>query len=226
MTTIKLGRNLIRSLNGKNYDLKRSNEGYYVDGVWVDRIPNQTRPIDFDFTVGTLQTLLREVVGLSQAIVTEVTPTSFSINFGVTGPQSLLLVQGSTLDTDAVVTRTGAGTESVNETQLLSFDDEPTEGRFSLSLGTPAPVGLAKVFGSLQPLGGEDLERLPAGDRQRARKKIYSADFLRSIDEYTTAKADSLVIDGVEWQVESVETWTNFYKAIIVKVERNEAIQG
>ena len=223
MTTIKLGRNLIRSLNGKNYDLKRSLEGYYVDGVWVDRIPNQTRPIDFDLTASSLQTLLREVVGLGQALVTEVTPTSFSIDFGVNGPQSLLLVQLSTLDVDVVVTRTGAGGESVHETQLLSFDDEPTEGRFSLSLGTPAPVPTAKVFGSLQPMSGEDFERLPAGDRQRARKKIYSADFLRGIDEYTTAKADTLVIDGEEWQVESVETWTNFYKAIIVKIERTEA---
>lgn len=120
--SISLGRSLIASMNGKNYNVTRRNPGSYVNGKWV-------------------------------------------------------------------------------------------EG----SLITPLVA-----FASIQPMTGREMMRIPEGDRNRERKIAYSADLLKVAEPTAKTKADILNVDGQDFQVESVEPWTDYWKAVIVKVNESE----
>lgn len=77
---------------------------------------------------------------------------------------------------------------------------------------------LSSVFGSAQPLTGLEIVRIPEGDRERERLKIYSADELRA-SKSGVGRADEVVIEGDIFQVERVERWANYWKAFVVKRE-------
>lgn len=87
----------------------------------------------------------------------------------------------------------------------------------------PGGEGTVTVFASKQPLTGKEIVRIPEGDRTKQRFVLYSADLLKALDEVEGKKADVVTLEEGEFQVESVSPWTNFYKAIIVKIERQEA---
>lgn len=76
-----------------------------------------------------------------------------------------------------------------------------------------------QVFAAKQSLSGHEVVRIPEGDRTRQRFKLYSADFLQPNDDISKARADVVTLPEGKFQVESCEPWTNFYKAIIVKIE-------
>lgn len=88
---------------------------------------------------------------------------------------------------------------------------------------TSAPACLASV----QPLSGNEIVRIPEGDRQRERKKLYAADLLQISNEAVMQKADEILgLEGRDWQVESVQKWTDYWKCIIVAIEPDEQTGG
>lgn len=86
----------------------------------------------------------------------------------------------------------------------------------------PGAASTVTALATVQPLGGNDIMRIPEGDRTRERRKLYSADLLYIERPATKNKADEVSIDGVAWQVESIETWPNYWKVIVVRMEPAE----
>lgn len=86
--------------------------------------------------------------------------------------------------------------------------------------GTLIPSLVA--FASIQPMTGKEMVRIPEGDRNRERKVAYSADLLKVAEPTSGTKADIVTVDGQDFEVESVEPWTDYWKAVIVKVNESE----
>ncbi len=82
------------------------------------------------------------------------------------------------------------------------------------------------VFASVQPLTGDDIERIPEGDRTKDMWKVYAADELRIHDEKTGAKADKITIMGDEYVVQDVRKWPGHWRATVVKVEEATVAGG
>ena len=75
------------------------------------------------------------------------------------------------------------------------------DGRF-----VPGTTLRSKIRASVQPLSGEDMATLEEGERYRDWRKLYvhPNTVLRTVDQYGTAGADKVEIDGVEYQVRTV----------------------
>lgn len=93
----------------------------------------------------------------------------------------------------------------------------PTDGSY-----TGGTTETLTVLGSLQPMTPDELVTIPEGDRSRERFKLYTASALRNIDPVRLAKGDTVDVDGVPYEVESVEHWPNHGKAVIVRVNTDE----
>lgn len=78
--------------------------------------------------------------------------------------------------------------------------------------GTPTAIPITAV---VQPVRNKDLQRLPEGLRTDQLRAVFTETQLQ-----TEPQPDTIVIDGLSWQVESVEPWESggFWKAIVRKV--------
>lgn len=79
-----------------------------------------------------------------------------------------------------------------------------------------------KALMSEQPVTGKDIERIEEGDRNKEIKKVYSADELRIHNESTGSQADIVTIRGKQFQVQTVERWTDYWKCLIISLEVKE----
>lgn len=79
-----------------------------------------------------------------------------------------------------------------------------------------------EVKGSVQPLTGREIQRIPEGRRNTERKKIYTGDLLQPGESDTLKNADEITIDGDIFQVETVEPWNGHYKAMLVWKGNNQ----
>lgn len=66
------------------------------------------------------------------------------------------------------------------------------------------------IRASVQPLSGSELQRLPEGERERRRRKVYvrDADDLRVASQFAQHSADRLLIDGDWYEVEQLDDWS------------------
>ena len=71
----------------------------------------------------------------------------------------------------------------------------------------------------VEPLSGNDLLRLSEGQRAEEKRTVYSPVELRIVG--AGREADSISIDGADWEVEDVEDWSasgNYWKATVRRV--------
>ncbi len=78
------------------------------------------------------------------------------------------------------------------------------------------------VMAAIQPAMGADIMRLPEGDRTKKILKLYSADELLVHSESGRKPADIVIIGGVDHVVMHVETWPQYWKALVARVEQEE----
>lgn len=77
--------------------------------------------------------------------------------------------------------------------------------------------------GSIQPLSGRDLQRLPEGDRATEQFWYFTSTRLQTADAASGQVADVVDVGGESFEVQSVEDWSasgSFYRARISKVNR------
>lgn len=81
-----------------------------------------------------------------------------------------------------------------------------------------------KAKGSIQPLSGQDINLLPESFKTTAVNKIYTKTELKAIDQFKGTEADTIIVDGQEYVVLTVEKWrqlhTSHYKVIIGRKEK------
>lgn len=81
------------------------------------------------------------------------------------------------------------------------------------------------INASEQPMPGTEKEFLPAAVRSRDSRKIMTRDLLRSVQEYNSAKADKIVIDGFEFEVHTVKRYqmgvVDHYEYAVVRTEQS-----
>jgi len=89
------------------------------------------------------------------------------------------------------------------------------KGRYSPG----ATSDTAGVTASVQPISGDELERLPEGIRSRRPAKIYTETELKQKDTTAGTPPDLIIWDSETWEVVSVEkhAWGTYYKALIVR---------
>ena len=78
------------------------------------------------------------------------------------------------------------------------------------------------ITGSVQPLTGREVERLPEGVRQRVTLKIYTTAELRAADPTTSPKrrGDEVTVDGEVFEVTEVSQHTQLlphYRAYLMR---------
>lgn len=221
---MQLGRDLIASLNGQNFAVKRSYGGSYIKGTFINREQNQSFPCPYNAASAKIQQLLRGIPGLENVVVVG-SMSGFTVDFVSVGARSLISVVSNTLKAsgnaavNVTVTRSQVGDAGTIELQEFDFSDIPESGHMVMQYGTVQPV---TILATEMPLTGHDLLRIPEGDRTRERKKIYSADIVFIENPDTKAKADVVTVYGKDYQVESVETWPQYWKAVLVSVEPPE----
>lgn len=88
------------------------------------------------------------------------------------------------------------------------------------------PSSDTTISGSLQPLNGDELQTLTAGERQRRSRKVYTTSALYAGSVQDGRRADQ-IIDGADtWDVRSVESHGGFApiphcKAILLAVQED-----
>ena len=87
-------------------------------------------------------------------------------------------------------------------------------------------LSLSTILASVQPLDGWELERLDAGMRAKVTLKAYTRCCLQTAEGLGLAnrrhQPDRLVVDGFDFQVESIERQTGViphYKALLVRCD-------
>lgn len=66
------------------------------------------------------------------------------------------------------------------------------------------------ISGSITPAGGRDLERLPEGRYDNETRVLFTTTALYVGGQNETYQTDQVTLDGVLWEVQHVETWTNW----------------
>lgn len=92
-----------------------------------------------------------------------------------------------------------------------------TDGKF-----VPGETETLQIMGSVQPLNIHELISIPEGDRTRERKRFYSFPPLKLLENARLTKGDRVDVDGEAFEVEGVDHWPAYSKAVIVKVNTNE----
>ena len=77
-------------------------------------------------------------------------------------------------------------------------------GKWVEGLGTPITIS-----GTVQPVPGSILQTLPEGKRELDLKLLVTDSPLNITDPMTGISGDIIVIEGSNWQVESVQPWQN-----------------
>ncbi len=83
------------------------------------------------------------------------------------------------------------------------------------------------IQASVQPLGGKEMQYLSEGTRFKEGLKLYTDTKLRVVSEDKSAPADRVVIDGIEYEVSSVQDWSQHltlkhYKVIVLRDNRQD----
>lgn len=125
------------------------------------------------------------------------------------------------------------GPDAIGETFIavqsgvgVSSADQPPSGRFATGISdgsvlwdwhAPALYEF-DIVASVQPLRGEELDRLPENLRTKEVKVLFTRDVLKVAG--TTTQGDLVEIDGEVWEVSSVERWdalANFTKCLVAR---------
>ena len=91
------------------------------------------------------------------------------------------------------------------------------------NLVTPAPVDTA-VTGSVQPIGRDDVKRLPEGARRDEWRKVFIDTEVHALDQTSSSPTgDQFVIDTKVYDVVMVDDWSTgplpHYDALCVRVK-------
>lgn len=92
-----------------------------------------------------------------------------------------------------------------------------------------ATTATSSFKGGWQPLNGEEIAMLPAGERASDHAKIYTTTLLRTSDQHTKIPADNVNRDGSTWfevlKVEpyNAETPIPHYRVEIVRLQEQDA---
>lgn len=95
-----------------------------------------------------------------------------------------------------------------------------TDGTAHWKYAGPAATQL-QIEASVQPMGGRELDRLPELLRQREVRVVFTGTELKGTAD--TQEADQLTLDGEQWQVQTVESWSTlggYYRAIVARMGR------
>jgi hypothetical protein len=95
-------------------------------------------------------------------------------------------------------------------------------GAGRLRPGTPAPV-VEDELCSVQPLQGDDVQRLPEGERVEAWRTVFTRYPLKGPDTRTGRTADVIIIDDVPFAVDKAHPWSGaagVTQALVRKAER------
>lgn len=82
---------------------------------------------------------------------------------------------------------------------------------------TAASPTTFSITASVQPLSGRDLQRLPEGKRTREARAVFTPTMLTPGPNLP----DQIQIDGLAWEVDSVQDWQNlggYYRAVVLKM--------
>lgn len=78
------------------------------------------------------------------------------------------------------------------------------------------------IRASFQPVSQKDLQLLPEGMRNQGTVKIYTETELLTVDTSECGSPDRLCHEGVNYQVQSVDSWKdvgNYFRVIAVRVD-------
>jgi len=76
------------------------------------------------------------------------------------------------------------------------------------------------MWGSFQPLEGEELEQLDVGDRRRNSQKVYTNTNLRIVEG--SVPCDHVIFDGIEYEVHVVKRYRQVlphYSAVLLELQ-------
>jgi hypothetical protein len=79
------------------------------------------------------------------------------------------------------------------------------------------------AYGSLQPVSGAELDRLPEEYRTKEVRAFWTPTLLRTSGLDGNGEADIVTAEGYQWQVTPVQTWENlglYRKVLLVRVGR------
>lgn len=113
-----------------------------------------------------------------------------------------------------ILAHLGSGRYTITRFSPGDYGGAVENGRFR-----PGPTETFEVRASIQPLTGEQLLRLPEGERTRERIIIFTAAQLRTTRQSEVAMADRVAYRGEQFEVESVEAWAGYYRCVGAKVE-------
>lgn len=110
------------------------------------------------------------------------------------------------------VIKKGAETLPRKRFGIVAYDDH---GRPSI----PEPIE-DTIEAWVQPVSGDDIEKLPQGRRTNEVVKIYSLDEIFSASTSDADMPDVIEIDGAEFEVENIYDWDDdgaYWKALAVR---------
>ena len=90
----------------------------------------------------------------------------------------------------------------------------------------PGAITEINISAVIIPLSGKDLLNLPEAQRTKEARRVYTDIQLFTADEVDSKKADRFLHDGIYFEIQRVEKWTNtdlpHYKCIAVKTDSYE----
>jgi len=107
------------------------------------------------------------------------------------------------MNADSLIASFATGTYAVTRRPLATL------------LAGRAVAGTAEtllIVATVVPATGRDLQRLPEGRQDRETWAVFTATLLYCAD--SSHEADLITLDGVAWEVQHVESWPGFYRAL------------
>ena len=117
----------------------------------------------------------------------------------------------SLMDLASVVLSLSSGSYTVTRRGPSAYDSD--------GIRTSPTTSTLTVMGSLQPMSGRDLQRLPEGMRTREGKAFFTPTAL--LTAASGQEPDTISADGDTWEVSVVDRWAelgNYYRVILLKV--------
>lgn len=93
------------------------------------------------------------------------------------------------------------GEETVTLQRCSTSMARGSDGRISSSLTFTE----SEILMSVQPLNGKEIAMLPEGERHRHSKKGYTISEVLTADQHAQNIADRVVVDGIVYEVHTVE---------------------
>lgn len=79
------------------------------------------------------------------------------------------------------------------------------------------------ILACVQPLQGEDLQRMPEALRVDEVLQAFTVQRLNGLNEVSGADADHLEVNGIDYEVQSSEPWGHlggYYRSLLKRVDR------